>query len=137
MSFQDPSSIHSDDLITDINVTPFVDVVLVLLILFMLAAPTFYQSAIKVELPTSTSASQFKHITLKLFVTKKGEAFLEKEKLTAATIASVIKQALAIDPSVDAIISADKDASHGAVLHVIDALRGAGIKSVAIGTRNS
>ncbi len=122
-----------DDLITEINVTPFVDVVLVLLILFMLAAPVVYQSGVRIQLPTAISASKIKHVTLNFHLAANGDLMLEQQKIPVTSIAEITKKALALDPRSDAMISADKQISHGQVLEVIDALKQGGINDVALG----
>ena len=132
MGMQDHSA-DSEDLITEINVTPFVDVVLVLLILFMLAAPAVYQSAVSVQLPTLKVANKVKHVTLQFFVTATGETFLDKEKVTSSTLRGLIKRALSLDPAADAMISADRDVSHGKVMETIEAIKSSGINEVALG----
>ena len=132
MAIKDPSD--SDDMITDINVTPFVDVVLVLLILFMLAAPVVYQTGIRVQLPAAVTAGKMRHITLKFTVSENGEVWLEGERLPAGSIEALVKKALSLDPAADAMLSADKRSSHGSVLEVIDAVRRAGIRDIALGT---
>ena len=137
MSMQNYSG-DAEDLITEINVTPFVDVVLVLLILFMLAAPAVYQSAVQVQLPTLKTANKVKHVTLHFFVTAAGEIFLEKEKLllgasSGNTVEAVVKRALTLDSKADAMISADRNVSHGNVMEAIEAIKKSGMTEVALG----
>ncbi len=124
--------LESDGLITEINVTPFVDVVLVLLILFMLAAPAVYQSALKVKLPTVTSASKVKHVTLHFFVSSKGEIQVDRERIQAHAVEALVKRAISIDPNADAMISADKSVAHGNVIEIIDLIKTSGIHEVAL-----
>src|SRR4051794_22202598 len=113
------SSGDADDLITEINVTPFVDVVLVLLIIFMLAAPAVYQAAIPVQLPRVASAKQIKHVTLQIYVSDKGQITLDREKVSAASIKDIVKKALTLDSNADAMISADTQVSHGVVMGIV------------------
>lgn len=124
------------DMITEINVTPFVDVVLVLLILFMLAAPVVYQSGVRIKLPSIVTAGRIKHVTLRFAITPSGDVMVDREKLsgtTASVIEDVVKKALSHDPHADAILSADAAVTHGKVLEVIDAIRKAGIREIALG----
>ena len=131
MAFKDSGS--DDEMITDINVTPFVDVVLVLLILFMLAAPAVYQSAVRVQLPQAVTGAKVQHITLKYYLSEKGETFLEKDRVTAQGVQDTVKKALAADPRADAIIFADRRVAHGAVIEIIDSIKQGGIRDVALG----
>ena len=134
MALQSGSKDDDNDMITEINVTPFVDVVLVLLILFMLAAPAVYQSGLKVQLPQAATATKFKHVTLQFMISADGQVVLGREKLsTAASVTEIVKRALALDPMADAMVSADRAVAHGRVLETIDAIKQAGIKEIALG----
>ena len=130
------NSSSQDDMITDINVTPFVDVMLVLLIMFMIAAPVVYQSALKVKLPNSTQATAFEHITLRLFLNEGGQLFLDKRPITAAEIPILVQSARKKDPNADALVAADREVHHGKVIEVIDALRAGGLAQVGIGVES-
>jgi biopolymer transport protein ExbD len=130
------SSNQDDDLITDINVTPFVDVVLVLLILFMVAAPAVYQTGIKVELPKITNGVKTKHITMSVLATSSGDIFIDQEKVTIETLTKVALKAQKYDPSADIILKADKTINYNNVILILDALKGVGIKNIALGTES-
>lgn len=123
---------EGDEMITEINVTPFVDVVLVLLILFMIAAPSVYQSAMQVKLPIVSQASQIKHVTLHVFLNAQGEVQVDREKIRPEAIEGLVKKAIHLDPAADAMISADHTVSHGKVIELIDALKRGGLREVAL-----
>lgn len=121
-----------DDLITDINVTPLVDIVLVLLIIFMVTATYIVRAAIEVELPRAAHGGESVGTILSVVVTKEGETFLggalvDEEQLVART-----KQAVAGDADTRVVISADRAALHGAVVRVIDLVKGAGVSKFAL-----
>src|SRR3954469_1827821 len=71
-----------DDMITGINVTPLVDVVLVLLIIFMITAPVLYQSAIKIQLPKAKTGEENPKSPLNFTISKDGDLAWDKEKLS-------------------------------------------------------
>lgn len=127
----------SDDSITGINVTPLVDVVLVLLIIFMITAPLIYQSSIKVELPAARSGDKNKQVTLKFTIMADRTVLLADKPIAGPEIEAAVKDALAKDPQANAIVSADKSLSHGHVMEVIDSLKSAGISRLAIGVNTS
>lgn len=131
------SSNDSDDMIVGINVTPLVDVVLVLLVIFMLAAPVIYQAAIKVDLPKAVSGENAEHITLRFTATKDGSTMLDKEKVSDERIAQIIKESLEKDPTTSAVVAADKECSHGQVIALIDVLKTNGISKIALGVDSS
>jgi biopolymer transport protein ExbD len=123
---------EGDEKITEINVTPFVDVVLVLLLLFMSPAPSVYQSAMQVKLPIVSQPSQIKHITLHVFLNVQGDVQIDREKIRPEAIESLVKKAIHLDPAADAMISADHKVSHGQVLELFDALKRGGLREVAL-----
>ncbi len=130
------SSNNDDDLITDINVTPFVDVVLVLLILFMVAAPAIYQTGIKVDLPKIANGQKTKHITMTILATASGDIFLDQEKVNLETLSRVALKAKSYDSSADIILKADKTINYDKIIAILDTLKGVGIKNIALGTES-
>src|SRR6476646_10217575 len=80
------SSSSDDDMIAGINVTPLVDVVLVLLIIFLITAPVLYQSAIKVQLPKAKSGEETQKSPLSFTITKSGEIAWDKQKMDWDTL---------------------------------------------------
>lgn len=126
------SSSNDEDMITGINITPMVDVMLVLLVIFMVAAPTLYNGSIKVELPKVSSSEKNDKITLKFTLQTDGKIFLEKKEVTQAEIPALIQQAIAIDPKADALIAADQSLNHGTVIKFIDLIKTSGVKRFAI-----
>ncbi len=121
-----------ENLVTEINITPFVDIVLVLLILFMCAAPVLYPSNIKLKLPAVTQSSQTKHITLRVTLLPQGEIYFEGHKISQNILFERIKKALSLDPKTDVLLAADKSTSHGTVLEVMDSMKTLGILEIAI-----
>ena len=140
-------SAGDDDVISGINVTPLVDVVLVLLIIFMITAPAIYQSAIRVQLPQASTGEAAEKSALEFTITKDGKLALNKEVIEWSTLSARLQtlrpktasshsdQASSSDQT--AIINADKDASHGTVIKLIDALRAVGIMKFALNTESS
>jgi biopolymer transport protein ExbD len=125
-------STSDDDLISGINVTPLVDVVLVLLIIFMITAPAIYQSAIKVQLPTAKSGEESKKSPLSFSISKEGDLAWDKDKITWDELP---KRLAALGPKLaeeTAIISADTATSHGTVIRLMDALRQVGLTRFAL-----
>jgi biopolymer transport protein ExbD len=125
-------SSSDDDLISGINVTPLVDVVLVLLIIFMITAPALYQSAIKVQLPKAKSAEEAQKSTINLTISKDGALAWDKEKIDWETLN---KRLAALGPKAaeeTAVISADEATPHGTVIKAMDALRTAGLTRFAL-----
>lgn len=130
-------SASDDDLISGINVTPLVDVVLVLLIIFMITAPVLYQAAIKVQLPHTKTGDAAQKSPLDFTLTKEGKLAWNKESLDWSVLATRLK---ALGPKLSdetATINADTDTSHGTVIRLMDALREAGMTRFALTVESS
>jgi biopolymer transport protein ExbD len=121
-----------DDLITGINVTPLVDIVLVLLIIFMVTATYIVREAIEVDLPRAAHAGEAVGTTLAVVLTRDGTIYLDGVRRTEAELAARSREAVAKDRDTRAIISADRAAQHGAVVRVIDVVKGEGVSRFAI-----
>ncbi len=121
-----------DDLISGINVTPLVDVVLVLLIIFMVTATYIVRASIKVELPRVAQGGEAAGAILTVVLTRDGQLYLDGVPRSEAELVALTKEAVGRDREVRALISADKGALHGAVVHVLDLVRGAGVTRFAI-----
>lgn len=124
---------NDDEIITSINVTPLVDVMLVLLVMFMITAPIIYQAGIKIELPKTKSGEKTESITLKFTLSKDGKITQGQDVLTKEKVIEVVKNALKKDPQTAAVISADKALDHGTVIEFMDLLKSSGVMKLAIG----
>jgi biopolymer transport protein ExbD len=129
------SSSVSDDMgtISAINVTPFVDVVLVLLVIFMVTAPVIVKDTFGIHLPKAQSADQkAPNISLSVAVTAQGQILLNGLLTGPETVMAEVKQAVAKDPNAHVLISADGEAKHSDVVRAIDLLKTAGMEHFAI-----
>jgi biopolymer transport protein ExbD len=118
--------------ISSINVTPFVDVVLVLLVIFMVTAPLLMQESIGIHLPKASSADKKLTSKMGVAVTRQGQILLNGVLASPEAISVRVKEALAKDPETQALISADGDARHADVVRAIDLIKSAGMNRFAI-----
>jgi biopolymer transport protein TolR len=121
-----------DELIADINVTPLVDIVLVLLIIFMVTATYIVRASIEVDLPRAAHGGEAVGTVLSIVLTKDGQVFLDGVRRNEDELVTRTKDAVARDADTRVVISADRGALHGAVVRVIDLVRGAGATRFAI-----
>ena len=121
-----------DDGINEINVTPLVDIMLVLLIIFMVTASYIVKDSIEVELPRAAHGGETTNKTFAVLITKENKAWLNGVEMTDALLVAEVAKAQAAGEDVQAIIGGDTNASHGAVTHVLDVLKGAGVTKFAI-----
>jgi biopolymer transport protein ExbD len=119
-------------LITDINVTPLVDIMLVLLIIFMLTAHLIARQVIEVQLPKAAQAAAVSPTTLAVTLTREGRMFLNGIPATPESLRAAIQSAVAKDPKTQVIVAGDKNVSHGRVVWVLDLVKSLGVTSFAI-----
>lgn len=131
-----------DDAITDINVTPLVDIMLVLLIIFMLTSETVSRKVkkptIDVDLPTAASGQDKPGEPLSVVINRDGELYLNGNKIEEMALRDAVKLRVGSQPAgkkVEAVVSADKRVNHGTVVRVIDTMRVLGVENVAINTK--
>lgn len=123
---------YEDEGITGINVTPLVDITLVLLIIFMVTASYIVKETIEVELPRAAHDGETVQKTFALLVTRDGKSFLNGVPVDDGALISEVQKARTAGEDVQAIVGADKNATHGAVTHLLDVLKGAGVTKFAI-----
>lgn len=122
-----------DDLISDINVTPLVDIVLVLLIVLMVTSSYLVNKSISVELPKAATGETVTP-TLSISIDVDGKLYLDGQAIDAPALQERIRAAYKSDPEVKAIISADGRVTHAQVVSVIDTLRLEKVTKFAINT---
>jgi biopolymer transport protein ExbD len=128
------SNLDSDDEITGINVTPLVDVVLVLLVIFMMTASFIVAPAIRVDLPKASSAEPTPQSTLSLVLTRDGTLYLNNTLVQADDVRRYIRGQRAGGKELQAVIAADGSVIHAKVMGLVDLIRTEGVSSFAINT---
>jgi biopolymer transport protein ExbD len=119
--------------IVGINVTPMVDVVLVLLVIMMVSATYIVSQALKVELPKSASTDESVSMVASVTLTKDGKYYYDQKLVESdADLAARFDAAKAANADVNLVIVADAEALHGRVVHVIDIAKQHGVTKFAI-----
>ncbi|HEX2872749.1 MAG TPA: biopolymer transporter ExbD [Polyangiaceae bacterium] len=126
------SSSRSRGGIVGINVTPLVDVVLVLLIVMMVSATYIVSQSLKVELPKTASSDETVSKTYVVTITKEGQYSFNDKPTTKQDLPALLAGAKAESSGLSLVITADEQARHGAVVGVIDVAKVAGITKFAI-----
>lgn len=120
--------------LADINVTPLVDVVLVLLIIFMVTAPVL-QSGIEVNVPRTRTVKEVTEERLVISIDKSQKVYLGNDPININRIAQTLRQRIR-DPQHQSIyIRSDEDVPFGAFATVMDAIKQSGISNVSIVTQ--
>lgn len=123
---------EDDDLISQINIIPFVDIVLVLLIIFMLTSSVIVRASILVDLPHAASASEAVSSTLNVVLHADGQLFLDGREITIDALGAYVARASWKEADLQAVISADTRVDYGKVIKIIDVVKSNGVKSFAL-----
>jgi biopolymer transport protein ExbD len=118
--------------IVGINVTPMVDVVLVLLVIMMVSANYIVSQSIKVELPKAQTSDEQVASVAAVTVQKGGALFFNQEPIDEPSLVKKLRASVTANPEINLIVSADRAATHGDVVHVIDLAKIEGITRFAI-----
>lgn len=121
-----------DEIMSEINVVPLVDVILVVLIIFMVTAPMIMKPSINVNLPKAASGDATTPSKLNISISSDGKLNLDGQAVEDAQVQSKALEEVQKNPDIQAIISADKEVPHGRVVSVLDIVKGAGVKKFAI-----
>ena len=134
MAFSSPQGDDDAGLMAEINMTPFVDVMLVLLIIFIVTLPVI-QHSVKIELPKATSsASNSKPETIQVSIDAKGQIFWNKTQVTLDEYIIKAKQAASQDPVPDVNLRADRRVKYDAVAQVLSASKRNGLTKLGFVT---
>jgi biopolymer transport protein ExbD len=118
--------------IVGINITPMVDVVLVLLVIMMVSAQYIVSQSLKVELPKAANSDEQTTSPAVVTVAKGGLLYFNQEPITEPGLIAKFRLALKANPDVSLIVSGDRNVTHGEVVHVIDLAKTEGITKFAI-----
>jgi biopolymer transport protein ExbD len=119
-------------LMAEINITPFTDVVLVLLIIFMIATPFIYQSSMKVQLPKGSKSEENPRDII-ITINSRGDIYLEDAKLDLSTLKYKLSAMVKGKPDTSVIINGDKEVRYNSVMEVMDILTQSGVKNPGLG----
>jgi len=134
MAFSSPQGDDDAGLMAEINMTPFVDVMLVLLINFIVTLPVI-QHSVKIELPKATSsASNSKPETIQVSIDAKGQIFWNTTPVSLDEYVSKAKQAASQEPIPEVNLRADKRVVYDAVAQVLSASKRNGLTKLGFVT---
>jgi biopolymer transport protein TolR len=120
-------------LVSEINITPFTDVILVLLIIFMITTPLIQQSSLKVNLPQAASATPMNDRgQVTVTITAEGPVYLEKDLVTRKELKDKISVMFQKNPDLSVVMQADRLVSFKDIVSVLDIFTGIGVKKLDI-----
>ncbi len=121
-----------DEVIATINMVPFIDISLVLLIIFLATSTYIVKKAIEADLPRAASGSEVSATTISIVVDSTGAFALNGVEVDRAELIAGIRREVAAGDSVQAIIAGDRSVDYGAVVDVIDLVKLNGVGSFAL-----
>ena len=121
-----------EEVIAAINIVPFVDIVLVLLIIFMLTSSAIAKASISVDLPSAASAGSSVASTVNVVLNIDGQLYLNGKPTDHEKLGAFVARASWKEKDLQAVISADKGVDYGKVIKIIDVVKQNGVKSFAL-----
>ena len=129
------SATRDDDVMSDINVTPLVDITLVLLIVFIVTAKIIVGQTLPMDLPKASTGGE-QQVVLAIELAQSGEIAVNGTRVGSdEEVEAMAKSVLSQHPDVRAVINADEHVEHGKVVAVMDRTKRAGITRIAFGVR--
>ena len=125
---------EADEGITGINVTPLVDITLVLLIIFMVTTKIVLNQTVPLDLPKAAVGTSDVQVVFSIVMAADGRAFVDQKPIaTDDAVLQLARDAAQAHPDLRAVIKADAAVTHGRVIHVLDLLKQAHISKIAFG----
>jgi biopolymer transport protein ExbD len=125
---------EADEAITGINVTPLVDITLVLLIIFMVTTKIVLNQTVPLDLPKAATGTSDVQVVFSIILAADGRTLVDGKPLANDdAILPVARDTQALHPDLRAVIKADSQVTHGRVIHVLDLLKQAHVTKIAFG----
>ena len=119
---------------SEINITPFTDVILVVLIIFMITSPFLITGALKVKLPQASSSETTVNNDIEVYLNDKNQVYLDNKIVDISELPAALQTDFIQKNNRDVIVKADKDAVYGSVVQLLDALKNAGASKLLMAT---
>jgi biopolymer transport protein ExbD len=121
---------HEDD--NNIDVTPMLDVVFILLIFFIVTASFVKETGIEIKRPSAVSTQTKHKASILVAINEAGDIWIDKMQVDIRTVRAHIERLRAQNPQGDVVVQADKNSKNGLLVKVMDAAREAGVEHVSI-----
>jgi biopolymer transport protein ExbD len=127
-------ALESDEAITGINVTPLVDITLVLLIIFMVTTKIVLNQAVPLDLPKAATGTSELQVVFSIVLATDGRTIVDGKLVpNDEAILALARDSQSQHPDLRAVIKADSAVTHGRVIHVLDLLKQAHVAKIAFG----
>ena len=123
---------EDDGTVTGINVTPMVDIMLVLLIVFMVTANFVSESGLKINLPKTQTTEPSTTVSLSVAINGKGDLLFKSARTTIDNLKAALTREVSLNPNTRVTLAADSKLSYQQVIDVLDVIKQAGVSKVAL-----
>ncbi|MDH5654842.1 MAG: biopolymer transporter ExbD [Spirochaetia bacterium] len=123
---------RNGEYMSGINITPFTDIILVLLIIFMIAAPGLLNTGIDIVLPGAQSSSSYGENKLHVGLDREGHLYLNGSQISREELKNKISAHLQ-EKDADIVLNADVQSQHGIVVETLDLIKATGARKIFVG----
>jgi biopolymer transport protein ExbD len=120
--------------ISDINIVPLVDIILVVLIIFMVTAPALMKPSVPIQLPEAASGDATEPTLLQIAITADNRVLVNNQEADEDEAKRLALTEVERNPEVQAVVAADRDVPYGTVIRVLDWVKSSGVKKFAVTT---
>lgn len=125
---------ESDD---EINMTPMLDIVFIMLIFFIVTAVFIKEAGIEVIRPEAETSAEKPRANILIAVSEGGDVWIDKRQVDVSSVRAIVEQMKEENPQGSVVVQADQVSLSGVVLDVLDQVKEAGINNIAISTRRN
>lgn len=122
---------------TDINIAPFTDVILVLLIIFMISTPALMQPGITVNLPKTKITDPTDNSNMEVLISREGNIYIDNKQTELENVESVVKEWIVSNPNQSVVIKGDEQIPYNLVIQFMDRAKRAGAAKFALAVDNA
>lgn len=124
----------NNETISEINVVPLVDIILVVLIIFMVTAPALIKPSVAIDLPEASSSDETTPSLLNVAITADGTVMINNQEVNQEEAKNLARIEVERNPAVEAVIVADRELEYGVVVRVLDWIKSTGVNRFAVTT---
>jgi biopolymer transport protein ExbD len=126
---------HDDEVMSQINITPLTDCMMVLLIIFMIASTALSQTGFNIQLPRVSTPEESRPSQIVISIAQNGDIFVGAHRIELAKLEAHLVRLAASKHTRRVVINGDKSTSYGTIITVMDCSKKAGLTSIALATK--